>query len=60
MLQMHRCDHVNVSCCSILLTDHNAIVPGDNFDSFLEDLNDDVSSSPVKLQQLEERTTDTL
>jgi hypothetical protein len=36
------------------------IVPGDNFDSFLEDLNDDVSSALAKLQQLEERTTDTL
>ena len=38
----------------------DAIVLGDNFDSFLEDLNDDVSSALAKLQQLEERSTDTL
>jgi len=36
------------------------IVSGDNFDIFIEDLNDDVSSALAELQQLEERTTDTL
>lgn len=35
-------------------------VPGDNFDSFLEDLNDDVSSALARLQRLEERTRDIL
>lgn len=35
-------------------------VSGDNSDIFLEALNEDVSSALAELQDLEERTTDTL
>lgn len=38
----------------------DAIVSGDKSGKFLEDLNDVVSSALTELQDLEERTTDTL
>ena len=47
VMWVHFCDDTDVIVVG-------TVVPGDNVDSFLEDLNDDVSSALLELQKLEE------
>lgn len=56
------CSELQKSCTSLHAIVQRKPDPGSegNFDIFIEDLNDVVSSALAELQQLEERTTDTL